>query len=120
MIWGVDISSTPLFSIEVQKKMNEKKFEKRLEFQQKIISRQSEQIEELKSQNEKLKLKIEEKAELINSVSAMREELSYNIDEVKKGKEEYKKLISEVKMMKEIINKEVFKNRWWLIKLLLN
>lgn len=99
--------------------MNEKNYKKRLDFQQKMISRQSEQIKDLKSDNEKLKLELQEKNELINSVASMRKELAQNVAEIKKGKEEYKRLIGEVKMMKSIMNKEVFKNRWWLIRLLL-
>jgi hypothetical protein len=99
--------------------MNEKKYEKRLDFQQKIISRQSEQIESLKLQNEKLKLELQKKDELINSVSSLREELIQNVSDSKKYKEEYGKLINEVRRMKKIMDKEVFNGRWWIIKLLL-
>lgn len=99
--------------------MNEKKYEKKLDFQQKIISRQSEQIEDLKLQNEKLRLKLQEKDELINSIAFMREELAQNVSEIKRHKEEYKKLIDEVRKMKEIINQTVYKGRWRIIKFLL-
>lgn len=99
--------------------MNEKKYKKRLDFQQNIISRQSIQIESLQSQNEKLKLELQEKDNLINSVSPLKDELTQNIDDVKKYKKEYKKLIQELRKMKEAMNKEVFKGRWWIIKLLL-
>ena len=99
--------------------MNEKNYKKRLEFQQKVISKKSEEIESLNAEIIKLRLQIEEKDNVINSIEPMRNELSQNIAEIKKGKEKYKKLIGEVKMMKSIMNKEVFKNRWWLIKLLL-
>ena len=96
--------------------MNEKK---RLEFQSKMISRQSKQIEDLKSENEKLRLQLREKDELINSVSYLKDELSKILSYLKKQKEEYKKLIDEIRKMKSIINQEVYKGRWWLIKLLL-
>ena len=99
--------------------MNEKRYEKRLELQQKMISRQSQQIENLNAEIINLRLQIEEKDNVISSIEPMRNELSQNIAEIKKGKEEYKRLIDELKMMKSIMNKEVFKNRWWLIKLLL-
>ncbi len=99
--------------------MNEKNYKKRLDFQQKTISRQSEQIESLKSQNEKLKLELQEKNELINSVIPLKDELTQNAADVKKYKDEYKGLIRELRKMKEIMNKEVFNGRWWLIKLLL-
>ena len=62
---------------------------------------------------------IKEKDNVINSIEPMRKELSQNVAEIKKGKERYNALIEELKMMKSIMNKEVFKNRWWLIKLLL-
>lgn len=99
--------------------MNEKGYKKRLDFQQKIISRQSEQIESLKFQNEKLKLELQEKNEFINSVSHLKDELSQNVNDIKNYKNEYKEQLEELKKMKKIMNKEVFKNRWWLIKLLL-
>ena len=103
--------------------MNEKKYkkryEKRLDFQQKIISRQSEQIDTLKNEIEELKNKLIEKDETINSVDSLRKELSENVNVTKKYKEQYKGLIQELKDMKKIINKEVYKNRWWLIRWLL-
>lgn len=108
-----------IFVYEVQKKMNEKNYKKRLEFQQKMISRQSEQIEALKSQIEKLQIKLKEKDEVISSVTPLRKELTENVNEIKKHKKEYQKLIQELKTMKNIVNEEVYKKRWWLIKFLL-
>ena len=99
--------------------MNEKKYRKRLEFQQNIISRQLEQIDALKVEIEKLKQKIKEKDEVINSVEPMRREMTENIKEQRKLKKEYKDLINELKQMKKIINEEVYSNRWWLIKILI-
>ena len=99
--------------------MNEKKYKKRLEFQQKIISRQSEQIDALKTEIETLKNKLKEKDEIINSVEPMRKEMAENINEQKRLKKEYKKLIQELKKMKSIVNQTVYKGRWWLIKFLL-
>lgn len=99
--------------------MNEKKYEKKLEFQQNTISRQLKQIEELKSQNEKLKLELKEKDKIINSVASLKDELTQSANEVKKYKEEYKELIDELRKMKEILNQEVYKGRWKLIKFLI-
>lgn len=101
--------------------MNEKKmkYEKRLAFQQKLINRQSEQIEKLKNEIEKLTLECQKKDELIRTVEPMRKEMTDNIKEHKKLKEQYKSLIQELKMMKSIVNKKVYKGRWWLIRLLL-
>jgi hypothetical protein len=99
--------------------MNENTLKKRLDFQQKMIFRQSEQIEELKIQNEKLKLKLQEKDEIINSVAILKDELVKNVADSKKYKEEFARLIDELRKMKEVINKEVFKGRWRLIKFLI-
>ena len=111
--------STSPFYFEVYKIMNEKNYKKRLEFQQKMISRQSEEIESLKLQNEKLKLELQEKDEVINSVTHIREELAKNVAESKKYKEEYGRLIKELKDMKEIINQEVYRGRWNLVRFLI-
>ena len=92
--------------------MNERNYKKRLEFQQKMITRQSEQIDELKN-------KIEEKDRMIKSVEPLRKELADNINEIKQKKNEYKKLIKELKDMKKIMNQEVYKNRWNLVRLLI-
>lgn len=99
--------------------MNEKKYEKRLETQNKIISRQSGQIEELELQISKLKLDIEEKNKIINSINPLREKLLRDIDEVQSSKKEFDKLIDELKKMKNIMNQEVYKGKWKLIKFLI-
>lgn len=99
--------------------MDEKKYEKKLEFQKKLIARQSEQIEEFKKEIESLKLECQKKDETINSVAPLKDELTKEVAEIKDYKKQYKKLIDELKEMKKIMNKEAFKNRWWLIKLLL-
>ena len=99
--------------------MSEKNLKKRLEFQQKMISRQSEQIDGLKSKIAELELTIEKKDELIKSVDYLRKELADNINEIKQKKNEYEKLIKELKVMKNIMNKEVYKGRWNLVRLLI-
>lgn len=98
-----------------EKKINNK-YEKRLTFQQKMIARQSEHIKDLESQIQKLQLELEEKNTIINSVSSMREELAQNVTDTKKCKEQYLVLIEELKKMKEIVNQEVYRGRWRLIK----
>lgn len=99
--------------------MNEKNYKKRLEFQQKIISRQLEQIESLKLQNEKLKLKCEEKDKIINSIAPLKNELMKSVETSKKHEAEYKKLVNELRKMKEVFNQTAFKGRWTLVKLLI-
>ena len=99
--------------------MSEKKYEKKIEFQQKMISRQSKQIEELESQVRNLKLEIEEKNKIINSTSSLRDEMAKNVADIEGYKMKYKELIDEVRKMKDGINQEVYKGRWWLVKLLI-
>lgn len=99
--------------------MNEKKLNKKVELQEKLISRQSEQIEKLNVQIAKLKLEIEEKDNIINSVSSLRDELIQKNKDIDKYKEEYRVLIDELRKMKEILNQEVYKGRWWLVKFLI-
>lgn len=99
--------------------MNEKKYEKRLNFQSQLIARQSKQIDDLKKKNEKLENECRKKDEIINSVDYLRNELTKEVSEVKKRKEEFNRLISELREMKSIVNQEVYKGRWRLIKLLI-
>lgn len=99
--------------------MNEKKYEKRLEMQNKLISRQSEQIKDLELQVRKLQLEIEEKNKIINSVAPLKKELENNVAEIKKGKAEIQGLISELRKMKDIMNETCFKNRYGLVKFLI-
>ena len=110
--------STPLSPIEVCE-MSERSQKKRLDFKDKMISRQSDQIESLKLENEKLRLEIREKNELIDSVVPMREELAQHIEEIKGYKNEYKELVGELRKMMSIINNTVFKGRWKLIRFLM-
>ena len=103
----------------MNEKKNKNKYEKRLAFQQKMINRQSEQIEKLKSKIEQLTLECQRKDELINSVTPLRNELQQNIKDVKKKKKEFNELIQEMKTMKSILNQQVFRGRWRLIKWLI-
>ena len=102
-----------------EKKYNKSRYEKRLEFQQKMITRQSEQIDNLKIEIEKLNNKLIEKDELINAIEPMQKEMAENLKEQKRLKEEYKSLIDELKKMKNIINQNVYKGKWHLVKWLI-
>ncbi len=99
--------------------MNEKRYEKKIEFQNKLISRQSEQIETLKSEVEALKIECAEKDEIINSVSVLKKELTDSIEKVKKHENEYEGLIQELRKMKDIMNQNIYKGRWKIIKFLI-
>ena len=83
-----------------------------------IIQRKNDEIESLKNRISNLQIENEEKDELINSVEFLRNELLETIDELKSKRDEYDKLVSELREMKKVINEEVFKGRWSIIKLL--
>jgi DNA repair exonuclease SbcCD ATPase subunit len=99
--------------------MNEKKYKKKIESQNKIISRQSEQIDCQNAQIAKLKLEIEEKDNIINSVASLKDEFIQKNKDIDMGRKQLKELIDEVRKMKEIINQEVYRGRWWLVKFLI-
>jgi len=116
---GRFISTSLLFYFKVAIKMNEKKYKKKVELQEKMISRQSEQIENLNAQIARLKLVIEEKDNIINSISSLRDELIQKNRDIDKYRKEFKELIEELRKMKEILNQETYKGRWRLIKFLI-
>lgn len=99
--------------------MSEKRYRRKNEFQKKMISRQTEQIESLKLQIEKLKSECEEKDKIIDSVSSLKAELTESIKKHKELKNEYEGLVKELRMMKKIIDETVYKGRWRLIKFLI-
>lgn len=99
--------------------MNENIYKKKFDFQQKLISKKSKEIECLNIENFNLKQKISEQNEIINSMEPMRNEMAESIEKHKALMCQYKDLINELKQMKKIFDKEVFKGKWWLIKLLL-
>lgn len=118
MIWGVDKIYSPLLCRGVNN-MNEKTYKKRLDFQQKMIARQSEEIENLKMVIEKLKVELEEKDNIIKAITPMKEELARNIAQIKEYKKQYKESIDELRKMKDIINQTVYKGRWNVIRFLM-
>lgn len=99
--------------------MGEKRYKKKLEVQQKIISRQSKQIEDLESQVQKLKLELKDKDEIINSIAPLRNKLLESVADADDCKKQYKELVNELRKMKDVFNQEVFKGRWCLVKLLI-
>ena len=84
-----------------------------------IIQRKNDEIEYLKDRISNLQIENKEKDELINSIESLRNELLETIDELKSKRDEYDKLVSELREMKNVINEEVFRGRWSLIKLLM-
>lgn len=101
-----------------QKKTN--RYEKKYETQKKIVLRQLDEIEHLKSAISDLEIDSEKRTELIESITDIRTELYEVIDDLNEKREEYARLIEDLRQMKMVMNKTVFKGRWKLIKLLLN
>ena len=95
------------------------KDKKRDDLRDQIIQRKNNEIELLKDKISELEIEIEKKDELVKSVDPLRKELLETTNDLKAKKDEYNKIISELKEMKKIMNEEVFKGRWNLIKLLM-
>lgn len=85
----------------------------------KIIKRQADEIDSLKSQIEKLNIDNANKDELIHSVDHLREEFEDVIDNLKAKETEYDKLIADLRLMRKAFDREVFANRWWIVKRLM-
>lgn len=95
------------------------RYEKKYETQKKIVLRQLDEIEKLKSSISELEIDGEKRTELIDSITDIRTELYEVIDDLSKKREEYTRLIEDLKQMKMVMNQTVFKGKWRLIKLLL-
>lgn len=100
-----------------QKKSN--RYEKKYETQKKIVLRQLDEIEKLKSSISELEIDSEKRTELIDSITDIRTELYEVIDDLSERREEYTRLIEDLRQMKMVMNQTVFKGKWRLIKLLL-
>ena len=84
-----------------------------------IIQRKNNEIESLKNKISNLQIENREKDELINSIEILHKELSEVVEDLKSKRDEYDNLVSELREMKKVINEEVFKGRWSLVKLLM-
>lgn len=96
-----------------------RKKNKKSDIQNRIIKRKTDEIESLKEMISELEIDSTEKDNIIKSIDSFRDELSEITDDLKNKREEYDKLIKELTDMKKIMNEEVFKNRWNLVRLLL-
>lgn len=97
--------------MNVNKKKNDRK--------SRIISRQVDEIGKLKQKISDLEISCNEKDDIIGSIDALLSDMRDTVDGIKKKSEEYDKLVNELKTMKLIMNEEVFKGKWWLVKLLI-
>lgn len=95
------------------------RYEKKYETQKKIVLRQLDEIEKLKSSISELEIDSEKRTELIDSITDIRTELYEVIDDLSERREEYTCLIEDLRQMKMVMNQIVFKGKWRLIKLLL-
>ena len=99
--------------------MNTGKRNRKSNIKSRIIERQAHEIESLKKRISELEIDCDEKDELINSVDSLRIEMEQIVEDLKSKGEVYDKLVEELTEMKKIMNEEVFKNKWWLIRFLL-
>lgn len=95
------------------------RYEKKYETQKKIVLRQLDEIEKLKSSISELEIDSEKRTELIDSITDIRTELYEVIDDLSERREEYTRLIEDLRQIKMVMNQTVFKGKWRLIKLLL-
>lgn len=95
------------------------RYEKKYETQKKIVLRQLDEIEKLKSSISELEIDSEKRTELIDSITDIRTELYEVIDDLSERREEYTRLIEDLRQMKMVMNQTVFKGKWRLVKLLL-
>ena len=95
------------------------RYEKKYETQKKIVLRQLDEIEKLKSSISVVEIDSEKRTELIDSITDIRTELYEVIDDLSERREEYTRLIEDLKQMKMVMNQTVFKGKWRLVKLLL-
>lgn len=100
--------------MNVSKKRNRKS-----NVQSRIIERQTNEIEVLKNKVSKLEIDCKDKDDIINSIDSLRVEMNDVVESMRSKVEVYDKLIGELTEMKKIMNKEVFKGRWNLVRLLL-
>lgn len=99
--------------------MNTGKRNRKSNIKSRIIERQTHEIESLKKRISELEIDCDDKDELINSVDSLRIEMEQIVEDLKSKGEVYDKLVEELTEMKKIMNEEVFKNKWWLIRFLL-
>lgn len=105
--------------MNVSNKKKKTRDSRRLEMKDRIINRQSDTIEDMKKQISSLEIDVQEKDVLLKSMDDLLDDMRKTIQEINSKKDEYDKLINELHVMRNIMNEEVFKNKWWLIKFLI-
>lgn len=92
---------------------------KRKNIKSDIIKRQSCEIDSLRKKIEELDEACEQKDMLISAIDDMRDEFVGVLQDLKDKRNEYDKLVNELILMKKVMNKEVFKGKWNIIRFLL-
>lgn len=98
------------------KKDNQRKKD---DLKNRVIQRQTKEIESLKDIISKLEIEQQEKDKLIASVDEIRKDLLQVVNELKEKSNEYDKLISELSEMRNAMNEVVFNGKWKLIRFLM-
>lgn len=98
--------------------MNTKKSRKS-NMKSRIIKRQIDEIDSLKKKVANLEIDCKEKDEIIKSIDILRVDFKETIDDIKRKGEAYDRFIDELTEMKKVMNEEVFKGRWSLVRLLI-
>lgn len=99
--------------------MNTGKRNRKSNIKSRIIERQANEIESLKKRISELEIDCDEKDELISSVDSLRVEIEQVVEGLKSKGEAYDRLVGELTEMKKIMNEEVFKGRWNIVRFLL-
>lgn len=92
---------------------------RRLESRNRTIRSQADNINKLREEIDKLSISLAEKDELIMSVDFLYNEINEALEEIKEERDRYRKLNADLLEMRKIMNKEVFRGRWNLIRLLM-
>lgn len=96
-----------------------KKKHRKQDIKSRIIERQTNEIGSLKKQIYDLEIDCDKKDELINSIDSLRVEFDEAIQNIRSKGEAYDALIEELNEMKKIMNEEVFRGKWNIIRLLM-
>ena len=97
------------------------RYKKRIDLKDKIIKKQGDEIESLKSKISNLEIDNDEKDEIIGSIDSLRVEMTEVIDELKDKSREYDKLLTDLFQMRKVMCRELFDGelRWKIIRLLM-
>ena len=95
------------------------RYKKRIEYKDRVINKKDMEIESLKNRVSKLEIDNDEKDEIISSIDSLRVEMDEVVKELRNKSKEYDELIKELFQMRKIMNREVFNNKWSLVKWLI-